>query len=69
MNISETFRGIPKSFVNYCYSSQQAGMSVIIKLKELRQDTEFFQKVCQIAFAALPAASGSLKTNINAEDA
>lgn len=53
MGIRTAFNGIYHSASQYCYSSQQATMTVISKLPELRNDPEFFQKVCQVAFNAI----------------
>jgi hypothetical protein len=52
-NIQGAFLGISQSFKNYCYTTQQATMSVVWNLKNLRNDTEVFLKVCQVAFASL----------------
>lgn len=53
MSIQGAFQDIPQSFNYYCHTTQQATMSVILKLKELRNDPEFFLKICQIATASL----------------
>ncbi len=53
MSIQSTLRNLPQAFKDYCRESQQAGLAVIGKFKEFRNDPEFFQKVCQVAFASL----------------
>lgn len=53
MNIQGAFRDVSQSIGNYCYAAQQATLSVVFKFKELRNDPDFFQKVCQVAFASL----------------
>lgn len=47
------FHDLSESFRNYCYATQQAAMPVVLKLKDLRNDPDFFQKTCQVAFAIL----------------
>jgi hypothetical protein len=53
MGIRTAFSGIYQSASQYWYDSQQATMAVISKLPELRNNPEFFQKVCQVAFNAI----------------
>ena len=53
MNIQEALNGINQTVRNYAYETKQAGMSVVLKVKDFRNDPEFFQKVCQVAFASL----------------
>lgn len=52
-NISGAFRDVSQSFGNYCNTMHQNALSVGVRFKELRNDPEFFQKVCQIAYASL----------------
>lgn len=67
MNISGAFNNLSQSFKDYCSSTKQASMTLIVEMKELRNIPEFFQKTCQVAYASLqllflryPAASSSL---------
>lgn len=43
----------PQSFGNYCYATQQAGLSAILKLKEMRSNPDIYQKIAQLASASL----------------
>lgn len=43
----------PQSFGNYCYATQHAGLSAIVKLKEMRNNPDVYQKIGQIAFSSL----------------
>lgn len=53
MNILDGIRAIPQTFVDVISSPKQSGMRVVLKLSDLRNDPDFFQKVFQVAFAAL----------------
>ncbi len=53
MDIQGAFQGVAQSFKHYCHTTQQATMSNMLKIKDLRNNPEFFQKVCQVAFAIL----------------
>lgn len=43
----------PQSFRNYCYETQQAGLSAILKLKEMRSNPDIYQKIGQLTSASL----------------
>lgn len=72
MDIPRAFGNFYKSCQHYCYKIEQsavpqAAMSTEWKVKTLFSDTDFFQKICQVAFASLqlfiiryPAIAGSL---------
>lgn len=67
MDITGALRNLSASFQDYCHKTQQASCSVVLELKELRNNPDFLQKVCQVAFASLqllfvcyPASVGSL---------
>lgn len=53
MNIQEVFRDCYVSVKNCCYRADQFTMSAILKAKALRNNPDFFQKTCQIAFSSL----------------
>lgn len=53
MNIPGAFSNLSQSFRDYCYITQQASMAIVLKVRGLRNDPDFFQKVCQVAFASL----------------
>ena len=53
MNFQAALSSINQPLKNYCYDSQQAALSIVLKLKDFRNNPEFFQKVCQVAFASL----------------
>jgi hypothetical protein len=53
MNVQETLRSINQSFGSYCDASLNTAKSVVLKLRDFRNNPEFFQKVCQVAFASL----------------
>lgn len=44
---------IPEAVKHYFHTTSQAVLPVVLKLRDLRNDTDFFQKVCQVAFASL----------------
>lgn len=52
-NIQGALRDLSQSFRNYYDSTKQAALSVEVRFKELRNDPDFSQKVCQVAFASL----------------
>lgn len=44
---------VAQEIKNYCYEVQQNASAAIVHLKDLRNDSEFFLKICQVAVAAL----------------
>lgn len=45
--------GISQIFKTCIAETKQSSMAIIVKFKEFRNNPEFFQKVCQVAFASL----------------
>ncbi|WP_068467014.1 hypothetical protein [Candidatus Protochlamydia phocaeensis] len=48
---------VSSAFLDYAYTTQQSLNSIVLKLKDLRNNTEIFQKVCQVAFAIIQYAN------------
>ncbi len=53
LNIGAVAQGIKEGIKGYCYEVQQNASAAIVHLKDLRNDSEFFLKACQVAVAAL----------------
>jgi hypothetical protein len=51
--ITGAFHHLSQEVKNYCRATQRAYIFIVLKSKELRDNTNFFQKVCQVANAAL----------------
>ncbi len=53
MSIQGAFNDLSQFIGNYGYTTQQAALSVVLELKELRSNPDVYQKIGQIAYASL----------------